>query len=226
MSVILPNVIMRGTFAGRPAASSAGSLYFASDTGKQYRDNGTSWDEVTPPGGASVTSVALTMPPEFSVSGSPITSTGTLVVNKGNQSANLVYAGPSTGSAAAPTFRSLVAADFPAQPYDLNCALVGKPGASAVVFIFTAVRAVTFAANFSGAFGSVGANPTSTAAYIVKNGATTIGTVSISTGGVFTFTTTSGTSKSLSAGDRLTITAPTSQDATLSDVGFTLSGTR
>jgi hypothetical protein len=169
-------------------------LYFASDTGKQYRDNGTSWDEVTP--------------------------------GIATQSANLVYAGPATGSAAAPTFRALVAADFPAQPYDLNCALVGKPGAAAIVFIFTAVRAVAFAANFSGAYGSVGINPTSTAAYTVKNGATTIGTVSISTSGVFTFTTTSGTSKSLAAGDRLTITAPSSQDATLSDVGFTLSGTR
>lgn len=48
MSVTLPEVIMRGTFASRPTAGSAGSLYFASDTGKQYRDNGTSWDEVTP----------------------------------------------------------------------------------------------------------------------------------------------------------------------------------
>lgn len=60
-----------------------------------------------------VTSVALTMPGEFSVSGSPVTAAGTLAVAKANQSANLVYAGPSTGAAAAPAFRALVSADLP-----------------------------------------------------------------------------------------------------------------
>ena len=112
------------------------------------------------------------------------------------------------------------------QPYDLVCSLVGKPGAAAIVLILTAVRAVGLAANFSGSYGSVGTNPTATATYTIKNGSTTIGTVAISTSGVFTFATTSGTSKSLAAGDRLTIVAPTSQDTTLSDVGFTIAGTR
>lgn len=64
-------------------------------------------------GSGSVTSVALTMPSEFSVSGSPVSSSGTLAVSKANQNANIVYAGPSSGSAAAPAFRALVAADFP-----------------------------------------------------------------------------------------------------------------
>lgn len=64
-------------------------------------------------GSGTVTSVGLTVPAEFSVSGSPVTTSGTLAVSKANQSANLVYAGPSSGAAAAPTFRSLVAADIP-----------------------------------------------------------------------------------------------------------------
>lgn len=64
-------------------------------------------------GTGTVTSVALTMPTEFSVSGSPITTSGTLAVTKANESANLVYAGPSSGAAAAPTFRSLANADLP-----------------------------------------------------------------------------------------------------------------
>jgi hypothetical protein len=214
MSVILPNVIMRGTFAARPAANSAGSLYFASDTGKQYRDNGISWDEVTPTGGGtvthtvgpltsnlpvlgnggadvkagaaaqlvptlpadatkyldgtgafstppgtsggSVTSVALTMPAEFSVSGSPVTSAGTMAVSKATQAANLVYAGPSTGSAAAPAFRALVAADVPAsqQPYLLAAAFTGggsalasgtSPGVS-LVYCVPVARACTLIA--------------------------------------------------------------------------------
>ncbi|HEX8807955.1 MAG TPA: hypothetical protein VF760_03080 [Xanthobacteraceae bacterium] len=65
-------------------------------------------------GAGSVTSVSLTMPGEFSVTGSPITASGTLAVSKGNQSANLIYAGPSSGAAVPPTFRALVAADLPA----------------------------------------------------------------------------------------------------------------
>lgn len=65
-------------------------------------------------GAGSVTSVALTMPAEFVVTGSPITSAGSLAVTKGNQNANTVYAGPTTGAAAVPTFRALVTADMPA----------------------------------------------------------------------------------------------------------------
>ncbi len=118
-----------------------------------------------------------------------------------------------------------------ASPYDLVCSLVGKPGAGATVLIFTAVRAVTFPANFSGSYGSVGVANTATAVYTAKNGSTTIGTITLTVGGspavvTFTFATTSGTAKSFAAGDRLTIIAPGSQDATLSDVGFTLAGVR
>lgn len=69
---------------------------------------------VLTPGGGSVTSVDLSMPAEFAVSGNPITGAGTIVVAKNNQNANLVYAGPSGGGAAAPSFRAMVAADLPA----------------------------------------------------------------------------------------------------------------
>lgn len=61
----------------------------------------------------SVTSIGVATPAEFSVSGSPVTSSGTITISKANQNANLVYAGPTTGGAAAPTFRALVAADIP-----------------------------------------------------------------------------------------------------------------
>lgn len=64
-------------------------------------------------GSGSVSSVALSMPIEFAVAGSPITGSGTFTVSKQNENANLVWAGPVSGGAAAPTFRALVAADFP-----------------------------------------------------------------------------------------------------------------
>lgn len=64
-------------------------------------------------GTGTVTSVALALPSFITVSGSPVTSSGTLTGTLATQSANLVLAGPTTGSAAAPTFRSLVGADLP-----------------------------------------------------------------------------------------------------------------
>ena len=68
-------------------------------------------------GGGSVTSVGLTAPAQFSVSGSPVTGIGTLGLTWNTETANIVLAGPATGAAAAPTFRALVAADIPSLPY-------------------------------------------------------------------------------------------------------------
>ena len=67
----------------------------------------------------TVTSVGLSLPGIFSVSGSPITSSGTLSASLATQSANQVWAGPTTGSAATPSFRSLVAGDIPSHTASL-----------------------------------------------------------------------------------------------------------
>lgn len=64
-------------------------------------------------GSGTVTSVAMTVPAFLSVAGSPITTSGTLAVTLATQTANTIFAGPTTGAAAAPTFRSLVAGDIP-----------------------------------------------------------------------------------------------------------------
>jgi hypothetical protein len=62
----------------------------------------------------TVTSVDLSVPSALlSVSGGPITSTGTLAIALPTRAQNLVFAGPTSGSAATPTFRSLVLADIP-----------------------------------------------------------------------------------------------------------------
>lgn len=61
----------------------------------------------------SVTSVGLSLPVSlFSVSGSPVTSSGTLTGALVVQSANKIFAGPSTGVDSTPTFRNLVNADI------------------------------------------------------------------------------------------------------------------
>lgn len=62
---------------------------------------------------AGVTSVGLSMPAQFAVGSTPVTSAGTLAVTWTTESANLIFAGPSSGGAAVPTFRALATADLP-----------------------------------------------------------------------------------------------------------------
>ena len=71
------------------------------------------WRAVSGGGSGTVTSVSLSLPSIFTVTGSPVSSSGTLTGTLANQSANRVWAGPTSGAAAAPTFRSLVTADLP-----------------------------------------------------------------------------------------------------------------
>ena len=69
---------------------------------------------VTPTSGGTVTSVALSAAgTPFAISGSPVTTAGTLVLSMATQAAGTVWAGPATGSAAAPTFRALMPSDLP-----------------------------------------------------------------------------------------------------------------
>jgi hypothetical protein len=63
-------------------------------------------------GTGSVTSVGLSLPSIFTVSGSPVTTTGTLTGDLASQTANYFFAAPD-GSAGAPTFRAIVATDVP-----------------------------------------------------------------------------------------------------------------
>lgn len=63
-------------------------------------------------GSGTVQSVGLTLPNIFTVTGSPITASGTIAATLASQTANYVWASPN-GSSGAPTFRALVAADIP-----------------------------------------------------------------------------------------------------------------
>jgi hypothetical protein len=67
--------------------------------------------------GGTVTSVGLALPSIMSVSGSPVTSSGTLTGTLTTQSVNTFFAGPSSGAGATPTFRALVTADIPSLGY-------------------------------------------------------------------------------------------------------------
>jgi hypothetical protein len=94
-----------------------------------------------------VTSVALSMPAEFSVANSPVTSTGTLTVTKATQTANTIYAGPSSGSAAAPTFRAITGADIASATLPVVTADPSSPSAGMAWYNSTTLTPTLCAAN-------------------------------------------------------------------------------
>lgn len=63
-------------------------------------------------GAGTVTSVGMTVPTGFSVTGSPVTTAGTLAVSLDSQTKNKVLASP-TSSSGIPSFRALDASDIP-----------------------------------------------------------------------------------------------------------------
>ena len=65
-------------------------------------------------GSGTVTSVAFSVPSQFSITGSPLTTAGTLALGWQNITANFGLYGPTSGAAAAPTFRAMVKLDMPA----------------------------------------------------------------------------------------------------------------
>jgi len=100
-----------------PAAAGGAIFQFPSTNGSAGfvlvtdGSGNTSWQASV--AGGTVQSVGLSMPGIFSVSGSPVTLSGTLTATLATQAANLVWAGPGSGAAATPTFRALVGADLP-----------------------------------------------------------------------------------------------------------------
>ena len=109
----------RMTNAQRTAISSpaVGLIVYQTDgTEGTYEYASTGWriiNSAAAGGAGTVTSVGLSLPSIFTVSNSPVTSTGTLTATLATQTANTIFAGPTTGVAAAPTFRAIVAADIP-----------------------------------------------------------------------------------------------------------------
>lgn len=107
---------------GYPAADGWNELQVGGDSlpsqsgnvGKFLKTDGSVASWATIPTGGTVTSVDLTLPSElFNDDATAVTASGTLTNTFKTKNANTIFAGPSTGSAATPTFRSLVVADIP-----------------------------------------------------------------------------------------------------------------
>jgi hypothetical protein len=163
--------------------SGATSFVSAPTTASTYLGwNGTSFVWGTPSGTGTVTSVGLSLPSIFSVSGSPVTSSGTLTATLANETANYVFAGPSSGSATTPTFRALVASDIPALSY------APTTGSTSITTLGTITIGTWNGSVLGAAYGGTGLSSTPTN-----------GQIDIGNGSGFTRTT-------LTAGSGVTIT--------------------
>lgn len=125
INIYSPTVgLVIGTDGTDPDAGTTNTLY--NKGGNLYFNGNVLQSSAT---GGTVTSVGLTAPTAvFDVANSPVTSSGTLAITFDTQTANTVFSGPTTGAAAAPTFRALVAADIP----DISATYLTPAGAAAL----------------------------------------------------------------------------------------------
>ena len=140
--------------------------------------DGTTWEPGScSSGSGTVTSVAVTVPSILSVTGSPITTSGTLALSLATQAANQVFAGPTSGGAATPTFRALVSADIPANAANTS-------GNAATATALAANGANCSAGSFPLGVDASGASETCTALPTTISGTANEITASASTGAV------------------------------------------
>lgn len=84
--------------------------------------------------------------------------------------------------------------------------------------------AVTFPINFAGSTGVALTNPTASFVITVKKNGSTVGTVTIGTGGVFTFATSGSATVAFAINDYMHLLAPAGTDATLMNLTLSFLG--
>jgi hypothetical protein len=241
----LPNLAIidfLGTVANQTAmlalSGQKGDWCARSDTSTVYVITGSdptqvsSWTALSYPTGTggTVTSVNLAVPGLlYTVSGGPVTGAGTLTFALKTQAANTFLAGPVSGAAATPTMRTIAKGDLSSDTYvyHLTAFYPGVPTSNATVTRVPVALAVSFPANLAGSVATASVAATSSTVFTIKKNGSAVGTITFAAGSTSaTFATTSGAVVNLAAGDIISVSAPTTADATLADVGIVLAGTR
>ena len=118
-----------------------------------------------------------------------------------------------------------IAADIPAQPFDLMAFYPGVPTASVLVTRVPVARVITFPASLTGSYAKARVAATAQTDFDVQKNGVSAATIRFAAAGtVATFIAAS--SIVTAAGDLISIHGPASADATIADIGFCLSGTR
>lgn len=108
--------------------------------------------------------------------------------------------------------------------YDITSGrLLGRPASDETFDLGISARPVTFPANLAGSIARASAAATGTAVFSIRKNGVEVGTVTFDGSSTGAF---SSSGFALAAGDLVSIVAPTTQDATLAGLIFTLAGAR
>lgn len=194
-------LLARGTDGQRPSSPVNGMIRYNS-TGNLFEGYaGGSWGSL---GGAGITiSIAdESVPVVAIVTGLNFVGTGVTATDGGGSTAIITYT----------------------SPYDIRVGFNATPTSAQVLDTMMMPRDLQLPADLVGSLGFIANNPTATFDIIMLDDGVAIATISISPSGVFTFTTTSGTAKTVAAGSIITFTAPVAVDATAANCSVTLLG--
>jgi hypothetical protein len=112
----------------------------------------------------------------------------------------------------------------PTEVYDFGMVAFETPDADAVLGKVVIPRAMVLPANLAGARGDVDVNPASAFAIDLTVNFLSVGTITISGSGGFTFATAGGLPVSLSAGAVVRFVAPATPDTAIAGIAITLVG--
>ena len=113
------------------------------------------------------------------------------------------------------------------EAFDIHAYYPSTPGAGVIILRVPVARPLIFPADFAGSYGIASTAANATTDFLIKNGTTTVGTMSYAAAAdTATFTSTGGVAIAFAAGDILSITAPGTPDTTLADVGAVITGLR
>jgi hypothetical protein len=154
MAVTNSPVTSSGTLTGTLTTQAVNAIFAGPSSGAAAAPTFRALTTADIPALSYVTSVALALPSIMTVSGSPVTSSGTLTGTLTTQAANAIFAGPSSGAAAAPTFRALTTADIPALAYGTgtvtSVSVVSANGLAGTVATSTTTPAITISTSITG----------------------------------------------------------------------------